>query len=461
MKRLVSLVCALAACGDPPKKKSVDAPVAIDAAADSAADAPATVTGEVALVPAVPNLDVDILFLVDDSPSMLDKQTNVKAAFPSFTTALAGPSGVLPNLHIGVVTSDLGTKGALDASPGPTIGSGPGSCSGTGKAGNLQNTGTVVTGKYISDVAVNGNRQTNYTGTLSDAFSSLASVGAGGCGFEQSIEATHLALDNNAANTGFLRPSANLAIIYVTDEDDCSIDHSTILGTDTTTFGPLQSFRCTRFGITCSSGGTTTDEMNTVGNKDGCTSNDASPYLSHIADEISFFHTLKPDPRNIMIGAIAGNPTPVAVELRAPGGGTTAVPALAHSCTYTDAQSQLEVADPAVRIHQLVDAFPRSSFSSVCTNVATAMDDIAHQIAGMTGAPCLTRAIAQPASCHVFDERPNMTPVELPACSGGTPPCYTISADAAACPDLQHLRVDVTRTSAPPADTMVSVRCAL
>ena len=462
--RRVALVLAIAACSDPPKKKPVDAPIAIDAAAaDAAPDAPAVSSSpEVALIPTVANLDVDVLFLVDDSPSMLDKQSNLKAAFPTFASSLSALAGKLPNLHIGVVTSDLGAKGAADAQPGPGIGSGPGACTGTGKAGNLQNPSTIVTGKFIVDLdAGSGTRTTNYSGTLPDAFSSLASVGASGCGFEQSIEATRLALDSNAANAGFLRPTANLAIIYLTDEDDCSFDHSTLLSTDTSTLGALQSFRCTRFGIACTTGGTTSDEMNQVGTKDGCASNDTSAYLTHLADLITFFQGLKPDPRDVMIGAIAGDPTPFAVELRQSPGGTTPLPALTHSCTYTDNMGQVEVADPAVRVQQLANAFRRHSFSSVCTNVATAMDDIAHQIAGMTGVPCLTRPIAQPASCHVYDERAGMAPVEIAECGGGAMPCYTISADATACPDMQHLRIEVTRAAAPPADTMVSVHCAL
>src|ERR1051325_2105203 len=58
------------------------------------------------------NRDIDILFVIDDSPSMLDKQTNLKNNFPNCINVLNGIEGGLPNVHIGVVTSDLGTKGA-------------------------------------------------------------------------------------------------------------------------------------------------------------------------------------------------------------------------------------------------------------------------------------------------------------------------------------------------------------
>src|SRR5262249_2050771 len=63
--------------------------------------------------------DIDILFLIDDSPSMGDKQTNIRNNFSSFIDVLASIEGGLPNVHIGVISPDLGTKGAADAVPGP------------------------------------------------------------------------------------------------------------------------------------------------------------------------------------------------------------------------------------------------------------------------------------------------------------------------------------------------------
>jgi hypothetical protein len=233
---------------------------------------------EVAVIPITANRDIDLLFVIDDSPGMLEMQNAVKTAFPMFVAEVSRfPTGLL-NFHIGVVTSDLGTKGALDSSAGPTIGSGPGSCTGSGKSGNLQTNGTtLITGTFISDTRnTDGTRTTNYSGTLADAFNAIASVGASGCGFEQHIEAAKRALGNNPANAGFVRPTANLVIVIVGDEDDCSIAHSTLFGTDTS-LGPLSSFRCTRFGVTCDQGGATSDEMNMVGTKSSCHSNEGRP----------------------------------------------------------------------------------------------------------------------------------------------------------------------------------------
>jgi hypothetical protein len=175
-------------------------------------------------IPVTLNRNVDILFVIDDSPSMLDKQINLKNNFPIFVERLNALPGGLPNLHIGVITSDMGTKASEDALPGPAIGQvGQGGCSGTGKAGALQIYNAPVNGRFLTDVAEpGGGRLRNYTGTLNDAFGMMASAGAGGCGFEQPLAAMRAALDDHPANAGFLRPEAILGVFFLMDEDDCS-----------------------------------------------------------------------------------------------------------------------------------------------------------------------------------------------------------------------------------------------
>src|SRR5438046_7587025 len=62
-------------------------------------------------IPVNLNRNVDILFLIDDSGSMADKQANLKANFPNFINVLNTIQGGLPDVHIGVATSDMGAKG--------------------------------------------------------------------------------------------------------------------------------------------------------------------------------------------------------------------------------------------------------------------------------------------------------------------------------------------------------------
>src|SRR5688572_6326890 len=112
---------------------------------------------EVSRMRAMQNPNLDILFVIDDSPSMNDKQAALAAAFPRMIDVLAQLDGGLPNLHIGVVTSDMGTS-ASGSLPSPAIGVlGQGGCSGRGDDGRLQMIAG-MTGTYLSDIASNGTR---------------------------------------------------------------------------------------------------------------------------------------------------------------------------------------------------------------------------------------------------------------------------------------------------------------
>ncbi|HVK83257.1 MAG TPA: hypothetical protein VM513_04070, partial [Kofleriaceae bacterium] len=156
------------------------------------------------------NRSLDVLFVIDDSAGMTDKQNNLAASFPSFIEVLNSGPGGLPDLHLGVATTDMGVR-ASDGTFGSTVGA----CDGNGKAGNLTTSGASVTGAFVSDVAqTDGSRARNYAGTLEAVFSQMAKVGASGCGFEQPLAAMKAALDNHPANAGFLRPDATLAVVF-------------------------------------------------------------------------------------------------------------------------------------------------------------------------------------------------------------------------------------------------------
>jgi hypothetical protein len=434
-------------------------------------------------IPVTVNRDIDILFVIDDSPSMLDKQTNLKTNFPNFINVLNTIEGGLPNVHLGVVSSDLGTKGAEDAQAGPGIGAGPGSCSGNGKSGNLQlglATMTDINGNFIIDTLnTDMTRTTNYSGSLGDAFSKLASLGASGCGFEQHLEAAKRALNNNPANAGFLRPNAFLALVFIQDEDDCSIAKSTMLGSDTSTLGPLQSFRCNRFGHVCAQGGADPTAMNVIGPKGGCTSAPNSQYLTKVADYVTFFKGLKSDPANVIVAAISGPTIPYEVELRTPPGGGSAIPAVAHSCTYNGATGP-EVADPSVRLKEFLDQFPnRSTFSTICQqDLSGALIQIAQLLKTVIGSPCIDGKLAdvdpQTAGpqydCSVSDVRnygkANQSEHIIPQCNNQQNPeastnlpCWAIVVDPQ-CGGPGNLKLHIERGGQTPApDTHVISYC--
>ena len=208
-----------------------------------------------------PEREVDILFVIDNSPSMDPKQTALAANFPKMIQVLqnlpdpSDPSGTgvsLPDVHIGVISSDmgagsdniggncsrvLGDRGLLWGNdPNNPIASV--AANGTSPQGN--GCGLNPGARWIEDVAnPNGvGRTQNYTGNLTDVFSCLAkAVGVNGCGYESQLQSLRTALnpqqvncdrngqnctDINMENVGFLRDKAYLAIVLITDEDDCS-----------------------------------------------------------------------------------------------------------------------------------------------------------------------------------------------------------------------------------------------
>src|SRR4051794_22247618 len=58
-----------------------------------------------------PIRDIDLLFVIDNSGSTMNKQANFTQNFPAFMTALQMIPGGLPNVRIGVVTNDYGAGG--------------------------------------------------------------------------------------------------------------------------------------------------------------------------------------------------------------------------------------------------------------------------------------------------------------------------------------------------------------
>ncbi len=442
-------------------------------------------------IPVTVNRNVDILFVIDDSPSMADKQANLSTNFINFINVLNTIQGGLPDVHIGVVTTDVGTKATQDAMPGPAIGQlSNGGCSGTGDAGNLQTFGQAVTGTYISDIKQpNGTRTKNYTGNLDQVFGAIAKgAGAGGCGFEQPLEAMKRALNNNPQNAGFLRPDAYLAVVFIADEDDCSMSKSAMLGPESAALGPLQSFRCNRFGHICNVGGTSPDQMNQVGTKSQCHPNENSPYLEKVSVYVDFLKGLKPGAtEKIIVAGIMGVTEPYQVELRSPPGGGTAQQAVAHSCSYTGMitpanPTGLEVADPPTRLQFFLDQFPnRSTATTICkSDLTDGLVLIGQLLKILIGDPCINGTLSDvdldtpgpQYDCSVSDVtnvgKPTQAEDVMPACDGtnSIKPCWKIQKDTMNCPAQNpdgtpnaQFVLKVERAETPPPETHVIAYC--
>ena len=424
-------------------------------------------------LPATANRDLDLLFVVDDSVGGVEMQASFKASFPVLLDRLQRVPGGLPSLHLGVVTSDMGTLASGSPTPAPGIGQlGNGGCAGTGKGGALQTRGAPVTDSFLSDVAQpDGSRLGNYTGELATVFGMMMSAGAGGCGFEQPLAAMRAALGGQPANAGFLRPEALLGVVFLTDEDDCSAASTTLFDPNNTgPLGALQSFRCTRFGVTCAIGGQTPDAMNQSGPKSECGPRPGSAVLEDVAQFRDFLLGLKGDPRQLMVTGIIGPSEPVAVELRpAPGGGNPA-PALAHACAFQGATG-IAVADPAVRLQGFLDEFPdRSRSSTVCQqDLSGGLAKLGGLVARALGSPCVDGVLADvdPDAAGVqldciVEDLVGAAATKIEQCDASErAPCWKLEEDAASCVAPGNLKLVVVRGGEPAPGTVTRMRCTV
>jgi len=349
-----------------------------------------------------PERDVDMLFVIDNSGSMAGGQANMRLNFPALTSSLQNMAGGLPNLHLGVTTTDLGTgmfqityceevggdAGNLVTGncANPTGGAPyiidvkPESCGITREADNTcsahacsqANCAHEPTTTFLEDSTTGCPRCRNYAGeSLEDVFSCIADLGTTGCGFEQPLEAMKNALDPaNVNNYGFVRPNAYLAVMLITDEDDCSASNPQLYDNTQTdidsTLGPLTSYRCFEFGITCDINSRTHQ-----GTRQNCVPReDAAALLHPISRYVQFLQALK-DPQMLVMAAIAGPVTP------SPSGvGHDMVvglddldnPDLEYSCT-----TAVDGAIPGIRIYNLIAAFNGEedlaswAYSSICS----------------------------------------------------------------------------------------------
>ncbi len=407
-------------------------------------------------VPAAPYRDIDILFVISTSGGMSEEQTSLVANFQRFVDVLATMEGGLPDVNIGVITQNVG------AGPYPISG-----CGELGDNGLLQSTRgdrapagcTGPSGAFIQDWSDGfGGRIRNYDGAqgLAATFGCIALRGNAGCGFEQPLESMRRALNGSvAANAEFnARPDSLLAIVFVSDEDDCSAFDITMFDTSSTDvndpLGPLGDFRCFEFGVDCATGN---DDPRALGERMDCGPRAGSPYMVHPDDYIDFLRLLKGDDR-LFVAGILGDSTPVIVTPHP----ETNNPVLAASCV-----SASGAASPAIRVGYFVDAFaPASSFSTICNeDLSDALILSAGAILRAAGHPCLEADIDLDPIADGVQSQCEVTEAGAPLAECNADhtnlPCWYFYTDYAMCPTTM-LRVD-RGGATPPADARLRLRC--
>lgn len=425
------------------------------------------------------NRNLDILFEVDDSQSMLPLQAKLLAQFPVFMNVLKALPMGLPDIHVAVISQDTGVgKFDLTSQHCPYLGD-------QGKF-QFQPRGTCTVAPIIAGQtflsASNNQQNKNYTGDIADAFTCIAALGDGGCGLEGQLKSVRWALDPAnvpPGNEGFLRPGAILAVIILTNEDDCSVPDDSDLGDpsqnlNSDPLGPLWSFRCNEFGHLCNINGTLQPPpRGPATDLQGCISNDtATGKLTRLTDEIAFLKGLKTDPTQLFVAAITAPATPYSIEL-IPGPGTgEQIANMVHSCT----QNSGEYGDPSVRITQWVEAFGQQGLEeTICApSYAPALGSIATALSKLLGPQCLSGTFVDqdpttPAldpECQVTDRILNdqgqriETPLQACAVNGNTPPCWSIVDDPMKCPGAKILNVN-RGTATPPSGLDTAVSCAM
>ncbi len=228
---------------------------------------------------------IDLLFMIDNSISMADKQRILAEAVPVLVQRLIDPicvnaqgdpvggttsGGCAPNqpefspienIHVGVITSSLGNHGGQVCTPDPAE-MPPRTLNDAAQLIPSVRTGLYSYQNYGflawdprmgQDIPQpdphpgKGMNETNPTQFVTDFTSHVTATGERGCGYESSLEAWYRFLIdpepiNTVTNDGqfsirgpvnpvvleqrgrFMRPDSLLAIIMLTDENDCSIN---------------------------------------------------------------------------------------------------------------------------------------------------------------------------------------------------------------------------------------------
>jgi hypothetical protein len=167
---------------------------------------------------------LDILFILDNSGSMVGEQAALAESFDRLVSYLV--EGEV-DYHIAVVTTGMESTGcpACDEIIEDAC------INSTGETGRFQdricrNQGDEQNPDYVceSDPSCRTVDSSNWSCFYDQVDKGTVFVGVKGCGFERGLAAMSSALDNNllgSYNQGFLREAARLAVIVVSDEDDC------------------------------------------------------------------------------------------------------------------------------------------------------------------------------------------------------------------------------------------------
>lgn len=354
-----------------------------------------------------PPVGLDILFVVDNSSSMADEQALLVKRATALFDATAGR-----DVRVGVTTTDMGNPRCTGPVGTPELGAlVRSSCVDRVELGeftfNMSTYGFACTdacGLKDAELAVKptatavdpelkprpwieriGGVSNLPDGvSLAQAFQCFAPQGVAGCGLESPLEAARAALtassDPASPQHGFLRDDADLVVVLVTDEMDCSyapagadiFTTNKVYWNDPNDVGPTSAV-CFRAGAQCVGAGPVYESCAAI-DKDaagGVTMDPALAVLRPIGHYTAFFQSLeaaKTGGARVFLRAIAG------VPLGYEGGG---VPLVFQDSADELVQKEFGIgfgceqgattrAIPPLRILEVAQALPGSRIYSIC-----------------------------------------------------------------------------------------------
>jgi hypothetical protein len=421
---------------------------------------------------------LDLLFVVDNSNSMAQEQANLQKNFPDFMNELTKIQGGAPDMHIAVVSSNVGAGQGQPAAECP-----PGGDRGAFQALSSCGFDPNKAGAYY--LSVDGNGKTNFEDQggfpkLPELFGCMASLGIKGCGYEHHLLSMYFALDGktNTApgrNAGFLRDDAYLGIVVIADEDDCS-GSPTANFFDGTVQGQSGSLRCALRGHKCN--GMDVPPMPFMADLKDCEpyvrapTGEENTRLIDVGFFADFVKSLKRNPDKILVSTVIGWPDAASEP--------TAKYALRQINTTRGLELDLAPicedpatgsAAPGIRLHKFAKSFTNNTVHPICSaDLKQAMTDIGVKLRTILENTCITSPLYDTdektaeiqADCQVFDQVPlndnsgRYKDVAILPCSSGAQTCWELVRDQMC---TSGYRTEVKRGTPAEPGTLQSIRC--
>ena len=443
------------------------------------------------------NRDVDLLFVIDNSGSMAEEQALLAQNIASLVDVL---ESVGANYRVGVTTTDSGNPRCPSATYKPEGGNLVLSscldridqnefvfgaddfsfactdvCAKRDVDLEVKPTATVYDPQEVPREwveSIEGQSNIGGVASVAEALQCYLPQGVAGCGFESQLESMYLALASSASaasktNYGFLREAAQMAVVIVSDETDCSYNPQTKdIFTSNKVFwnspddpAPTSAM-CWRAGVACTGAGPTYSECHAQSfGADGSPVDDPTKaVLQPVSKYIDFVKAIEADKQQIdqalrvQVALLTGVPNGYEnfeVEIPYEDAADQEFQAnfgIGPGCMLGDPGQPTGTAVPPVREREFAEAFNiddghRNLYSICQTDYSGALADIAGQIADGMLPTCMPECVKDldpetpvvDPSCQLFEEDVvQATQTEIPQCIevGGQ---WTAPAGATVC----------------------------